>query len=195
MFDGLNVGKRDVTFNLKHPEAVELVRRLIFEWADAVAENFAPRAMRGFGLDYDDARGDKPDLVMVSACLNGQTGPHRDYPGFGGQGSALAGLQLPDRLARPRARRPPRHHHRLARTALRRHRARGRRCSTAAAPGAACTSTSPRSRPRSTPSRRGCSSTRRRSSPGSGPATTTTGPRFHRVLRVRARARGRHGVR
>jgi crotonobetainyl-CoA:carnitine CoA-transferase CaiB-like acyl-CoA transferase len=29
---------------------------------------------------------------MVSACLNGQTGPHRDYPGFGGQGAALAGF-------------------------------------------------------------------------------------------------------
>ena len=47
MFDGLNVGKRNVTFNLKHPKAVELVRRLVVEWADAVAENFAPRAMRG----------------------------------------------------------------------------------------------------------------------------------------------------
>jgi benzylsuccinate CoA-transferase BbsF subunit len=91
MFDGLNVGKQDVTFNLKDPRAVELVRRLIVEWADAVAENFAPRAMRGFGLDYQSLIADKPDLVMVSACLNGQTGPHRDYPGFGGQGSALAG--------------------------------------------------------------------------------------------------------
>jgi benzylsuccinate CoA-transferase BbsF subunit len=29
---------------------------------------------------------------MISACLNGQTGPHRDYPGFGGQGAALAGF-------------------------------------------------------------------------------------------------------
>ena len=29
---------------------------------------------------------------MVSACLNGQTGPHRDYPGFGGQGAALSGF-------------------------------------------------------------------------------------------------------
>ena len=101
MFDGLNVGKRNVTLNLKHPEAVELVRRLVVEWADAVAENFAPRAMRGFGLDYDALAANKPDLVMVSACLNGQTGPHRDYPGFGGQGSALAGYNLltgwPDR--------------------------------------------------------------------------------------------------
>ncbi len=45
MYDGLNVGKRNVTLNLKHPDAVALVRRLVVEWADAVAENFAPRAM------------------------------------------------------------------------------------------------------------------------------------------------------
>ncbi|MGZ4713944.1 MAG: CoA transferase [Acidimicrobiia bacterium] len=101
MFDGLNPAKRDVLFNLKHPTAVALLRRLVVEWADAVAENFAPRAMRGFGLDYDSLVVDKPDLVMVSACLNGQTGPHKDYPGFGGQGSALAGYNFltgwPDR--------------------------------------------------------------------------------------------------
>jgi benzylsuccinate CoA-transferase BbsF subunit len=91
MFDALNVGKRSITLNLKHPKALELARRLV-GWADAVAENFAPRAMRGFGLDYDRLAKDKPDLVMVSACLQGQTGPHKDYPGFGGQGSALAGF-------------------------------------------------------------------------------------------------------
>ena len=101
MFDGLNPAKRDVLFNLKHPTAVALVRRLVLEWADAVAENFAPRAMKGFGLDYPSLVRDKPDLVMVSACLNGQIGPHKDYPGFGGQGSALAGYNFltgwPDR--------------------------------------------------------------------------------------------------
>ncbi|HZJ27456.1 MAG TPA: CoA transferase, partial [Acidimicrobiia bacterium] len=91
LYDGLNVGKRNVLFNLKHPRAVELVRELAVDWADAVAENFAPRAMRGFGLDYDSLVEHRRDLVMVSACLNGQTGPHKDYPGFGGQGSALAG--------------------------------------------------------------------------------------------------------
>jgi crotonobetainyl-CoA:carnitine CoA-transferase CaiB-like acyl-CoA transferase len=92
MYDGLNVGKRNVTLNLKHPDAVALAKRLVGEWADAVAENYAPRAMKGFGLDYDSLARLKPDLVMISACLNGQTGPHRDYPGFGGQGSALAGF-------------------------------------------------------------------------------------------------------
>ncbi|MBV8950486.1 MAG: CoA transferase, partial [Actinobacteria bacterium] len=91
LYDALNVDKRNVTLNLKNPAAVDLVRRLVVEWADAVAENFAPRAMRGFGLDYDALAQSKPDLVMISACLNGQTGPHRDYPGFGSQGAALSG--------------------------------------------------------------------------------------------------------
>jgi benzylsuccinate CoA-transferase BbsF subunit len=101
MYDGLNVGKRNLTLNLKHPDAVALVKRLVTEWADAVAENFAPRAMKGFGLDYDSLVELKPDLVMISACLNGQFGPHKDYPGFGGQGAALSGYNAltgwPDR--------------------------------------------------------------------------------------------------
>jgi len=100
MFDALNVGKLGVTLNLKHPEGVGLAKRLV-DWADAVAENFAPRAMRGFGLGYASLSAEKPDLVMVSSCLQGQTGPHKDYPGFGGQGSALGGYNLltgwPDR--------------------------------------------------------------------------------------------------
>ncbi len=100
MFDALNVGKLSVTLNLKHPEGVALAKRLV-QWADAVAENFAPRAMRSFGLDYASMGSEKPDLVMVSSCLQGQTGPHKDYPGFGGQGSALGGYNLltgwPDR--------------------------------------------------------------------------------------------------
>jgi len=74
-------------------QAGERVRRPdVVEWADAVAENYAPKAMKGFGLDYDVLSAIKPDLVLISACLNGQTGPHKDYPGFGGQGSALGGL-------------------------------------------------------------------------------------------------------
>ncbi|HKF92017.1 MAG TPA: CoA transferase, partial [Acidimicrobiia bacterium] len=92
MFDGLNVGKRSLTLNLKHPGGVDVAKRIVGEWADAVVENFAPRAMRGFGLDYDTLAAIKPDLVMVSSCLQGQTGPHRDYPGFGGQGAALSGF-------------------------------------------------------------------------------------------------------
>jgi crotonobetainyl-CoA:carnitine CoA-transferase CaiB-like acyl-CoA transferase len=91
MYDGLNAAKRHITLNLKHPDAVALVHRLVVEWADAVAENYAPRALKGLGLGYESLVEIKPDLVMISACLNGQTGPHKDYPGFGGQGAALSG--------------------------------------------------------------------------------------------------------
>jgi crotonobetainyl-CoA:carnitine CoA-transferase CaiB-like acyl-CoA transferase len=99
-FSGLNAGKRSVTLNMKDPRGVAIAKRLVAR-ADAVAENFAPKAMASWGMDYASLAKDKPDLVMVSACLQGQTGPHKDYPGFGGQGAALSGYNFltgwPDR--------------------------------------------------------------------------------------------------
>ncbi|MCH2170193.1 CoA transferase [Myxococcota bacterium] len=89
LFNALNVGKRSVTLNLKDAKGIEIARQLMF-WADAVLENFAPKAMRGFGLDYASLAPQKPDLVMVSSCINGQTGPYANYPGFGAQGSAIS---------------------------------------------------------------------------------------------------------
>ncbi len=89
----MNPNKRNVSINLSRPEGVELVRRLV-DWADIVAENFSPRAMAKWGLDWESLRRRKPDLIMVSSCLFGQTGPQRNYPGFGGQGSALAGFNF-----------------------------------------------------------------------------------------------------
>ena len=101
LFDGLNAGKRSVAINLKHPEGRDLARRLAVEWADAVVENFAPRALAGLGLDHASLAAERPDLVMASSSLCGQTGPRRDYPGFGGQGAALGGYNFltgwPDR--------------------------------------------------------------------------------------------------
>ena len=89
LFNALNVGKRSITLALKDAKGLAIAKQLMF-WSDAVLENFAPKAMRGFGLDYATLSAEKPDLVMVSSCMNGQTGPHRDYPGFGAQGSALS---------------------------------------------------------------------------------------------------------
>ena len=91
MFAAFNCNKLAITLNLKHPEAHVIALRLV-GWADVVAENFAPGAMARFGLAYEDLVKVKPDLVMISTCLHGQTGPERDYPGFGGQGSALSGF-------------------------------------------------------------------------------------------------------
>ena len=89
-FAVLNANKLSVALNLSTPEGVGVARRLALH-VDAVAENFAPGAMAKWGLDYASLVKERPDLVMISTCLNGQTGPQRFYPGFGGQGSALSG--------------------------------------------------------------------------------------------------------
>ena len=102
MFVLMNPNKLSVAINLSKPEGVAVVERLV-RWADVVSENFSPRAMAKWGLSYERLRELKPDLVMVSSCLFGQTGPQRMYPGFGGQGSAIAGFNhlagWPDREA------------------------------------------------------------------------------------------------
>ena len=90
-FAVLNANKLSVALNLSTAEGVAVARRLALR-ADAVAENFAPGAMAKWGLDYAALATERPDLVMISTCLNGQTGPQRSYPGFGGQGSALSGF-------------------------------------------------------------------------------------------------------
>ena len=99
-FSVLNAGKQSLTLNMKDPRGVDIAKRLVMR-ADAVSENFAPKAMASWGMDYATLAKDKPDLVMISACLQGQTGPHKDYPGFGGQGAALSGYNFltgwPDR--------------------------------------------------------------------------------------------------
>jgi crotonobetainyl-CoA:carnitine CoA-transferase CaiB-like acyl-CoA transferase len=90
-FCGLNGGKLDISLNMRQPAAVDLGRRLSTEWADAVLENFAPGAMAKWGLDYASLATVRPDMVMASGCIWGNTGPERKYPGFGGQGAALSG--------------------------------------------------------------------------------------------------------
>jgi benzylsuccinate CoA-transferase BbsF subunit len=91
MFVLMNPNKQSIAINLSLPEGVALVKRLV-GWADVVSENFSPKAMAKWGLDYESLRAEHDGLIMVSSCLFGQTGPQRMYPGFGGQGAAIAGF-------------------------------------------------------------------------------------------------------
>ena len=100
-FAQFNPNKLSVTIDMTNPTGRELVRRLILEWADIVVDSFTPRVMPGWGLAYDDLGTTRPDLIMLSTCMQGQTGPYRDYAGFGDQGAALSGFFMlngwPDR--------------------------------------------------------------------------------------------------
>jgi crotonobetainyl-CoA:carnitine CoA-transferase CaiB-like acyl-CoA transferase len=90
-FACVNPNKLSAGLNMKDPRGLALARRL-FGWADVVVENFAPGVMQKWGLDYAAVSEEFPRLIMISTCLWGQTGPERAYPGFGGQGAALAGF-------------------------------------------------------------------------------------------------------
>jgi crotonobetainyl-CoA:carnitine CoA-transferase CaiB-like acyl-CoA transferase len=86
-----NTSKYGLALDLSQPEAREIVRRLVV-WADVVVESFTPHVMRGWGLSWGDLRLLNPRLVMMSTCLQGQTGPHAEYPGYGQLMAALSGF-------------------------------------------------------------------------------------------------------
>ncbi len=90
-FNQYNSSKLGITLNLSTPEGLELVKRLIAR-ADIVAENFAGGAMERMGLGYEELKKVKPDIIMCSSCMQGQTGPHARHPGSGHKLTALAGF-------------------------------------------------------------------------------------------------------
>jgi crotonobetainyl-CoA:carnitine CoA-transferase CaiB-like acyl-CoA transferase len=81
MFLCANTNKREVTLDLGHPDGVELARRLI-AGADVVMENYSPRVMDGFGLDWAAVHELNPRAVMVRMPAFGLDGPWRDHVGF-----------------------------------------------------------------------------------------------------------------
>ncbi len=91
IFQNLNVGKRMLTLDPSRPEGREVVLDLV-RWADVVTESFSPKAMRGFGLGYDALRAVKPDVIMLSSCLMGQTGPLASFAGYGNLAAAISGF-------------------------------------------------------------------------------------------------------
>jgi benzylsuccinate CoA-transferase BbsF subunit len=86
-----NRNKLGITLNLSRPEGVELARKLV-GISDVVVENFSPRVMKNWGLDYGALKETRPDIVMLSMSGMGQTGPHRDYVAFGPTVQALSGM-------------------------------------------------------------------------------------------------------
>ncbi|MBI3457909.1 MAG: CoA transferase [Candidatus Rokubacteria bacterium] len=86
-----NAGKLGITLNLDTAEGRALARQLVRR-ADVVAESFTPGVMARWGLDYAMLAREQPDLVMLSTCQQGQSGPHAGSPGYGTLLSGLAGF-------------------------------------------------------------------------------------------------------
>ncbi len=91
IFHGVNAGKRSVTLDLGDTEGLRLVRSLI-ERADAVVENFSPRVIEQFGLDWEELHASNPRLIMVRMPAFGLDGPWRDRVGFAPTMEQLSGM-------------------------------------------------------------------------------------------------------
>jgi crotonobetainyl-CoA:carnitine CoA-transferase CaiB-like acyl-CoA transferase len=87
----INVNKRGITLNLRTPEGQALCRQLV-AIADVLIENYSPRVMGQFGMDYPALRDLNPRLVMVSLSGFGATGPWRDYVSYALTIEAMSGL-------------------------------------------------------------------------------------------------------
>jgi len=90
-FAAYNANKYSTSLNLRHPQAMEVVRRLV-KWCDVLVENFRPGTMEKFGLAYQKLKEIKPDLIMLSTSNQGQTGPQATTSGYGFTLCALGGL-------------------------------------------------------------------------------------------------------
>jgi crotonobetainyl-CoA:carnitine CoA-transferase CaiB-like acyl-CoA transferase len=93
MFGQLNVSKRSVVLNLKSPQAIEAVRKLI-DNADVVIENFRPGVMKRLGLDYESLKQTNPRLIYCAISGYGQTGPSASLPAYAPVIHAASGYDL-----------------------------------------------------------------------------------------------------
>ena len=91
LFVLLNPDKKSLSLDLRQAGARDVLERLV-AWADVLSENFTPGVLDRWGLPEERLRALNPSLIVARGCLFGQTGPHRSYPGFGGQGSAISGF-------------------------------------------------------------------------------------------------------
>jgi crotonobetainyl-CoA:carnitine CoA-transferase CaiB-like acyl-CoA transferase len=86
-----NTNKRGITLDLTTKEGLA-VALLLFETADLVFENFTPRVMDQFGLDWDRLHAVNPRLSLVRMPAFGLDGPWRDRPGFAQTMESLTGM-------------------------------------------------------------------------------------------------------
>src|SRR4051794_36967984 len=86
-----NVEKLGITLDLRTPAGKELLAELV-KVSNAVTENFAAGVMERLGFDYQRLRQLRPDVVYVSNCGFGHTGPYRPFKSWGPIVQAVSGL-------------------------------------------------------------------------------------------------------
>jgi len=104
-FGQLNVGKKSLVLDLKSPQAIEVIRRLVAS-ADILVENFRPGVMRRLKLDYGSLQKLNPKLIYCSISGYGQTGPSAELPAYAPVIHAASGYEMAHLAYQPGRSRP-----------------------------------------------------------------------------------------
>jgi crotonobetainyl-CoA:carnitine CoA-transferase CaiB-like acyl-CoA transferase len=104
-FGQLNVGKKSLVLDLKSPQGIEVVRRLVAS-ADILVENFRPGVMRRLRLDYATLHALNPKLIYCSISGYGQTGPSAELPAYAPVIHAASGYDMAHLSYQPGRSRP-----------------------------------------------------------------------------------------
>ncbi|GIS97210.1 MAG: isomerase [Gammaproteobacteria bacterium] len=86
----LNRNKRGLTLNPKKPNGQIILKKLI-ESADVVIANLPPDTLASMGLDYENLRKIKPDIILTTSTAFGSEGPYGKRVGFDGVAQAMSG--------------------------------------------------------------------------------------------------------
>ena len=86
-----NRNKRSISVDAKNPAGRQVVADLA-RTADVFVQNYRPGVMARLGLDYDDLKAVKPDLIYVSMSGWGEAGPYAHKPVYDPIIQALSGL-------------------------------------------------------------------------------------------------------
>ena len=90
-FLAVNGNKRSITLDLRRPEAVEVVKRLVAK-ADVVWENFRPGVMDRLGVGHEALSAINPRLIYCAVSGFGHTGPEKTTAAFDGKLQAMSGI-------------------------------------------------------------------------------------------------------
>lgn len=90
-FIAMNRGKRSITLDLKKPQALEVVRRMV-ERYDVLLTNYRPGVLDRLGLGYDDLRRINPRIIYAQASSWGPRGPWVGRPSRDTLAQAASGL-------------------------------------------------------------------------------------------------------
>lgn len=84
-------GKRTIVLDLKTPEGLDVLRRLL-DTADVLVENFRPGKLEALGLSPETLLESNPRLVITRVTGFGQSGPYAHRPGFATLAEAMSGF-------------------------------------------------------------------------------------------------------